>query len=348
MAIINIIMPCYYSDDVIRPALEMIAAQTKVNDIILTMVNDCSPNTNCEYYNLREEFKDKIKIIYLKTPINSGPGVARQIGLDHCACDWVLFHDDDDKFTDKFVIERYLQIIQNNQWKKVKQIIGGVRHIDVDKVVKLISAQDNNSLHGVLFNYNILKQYNIRFHPLLKFDEDSYFYGYVFFKTVLTREEIINFLENDFCVDHYIRNNNYLSLTNSPHISMLEKHIQFFISKVELLKLLLEINNDELFDAFLDLFFFVSIIFQPVIQEFIFNDSSKINQQLVNCFIDNCDFAHSLFLQFNNILNNNEYRKQFINKDLSLEKEFGLMENQNEQDYYLYLKTQFNKKDSVS
>jgi hypothetical protein len=44
------------------------------------MVNDCSPNTDCEYLDIRKEFSS-LHIQYLKTKENCGPGAARNLGL---------------------------------------------------------------------------------------------------------------------------------------------------------------------------------------------------------------------------------------------------------------------------
>ena len=94
---VDIIMPCYYSNEIIKPALEKIANQTVIDQITLIMINDCSPNTDCEYQDLIQQYSDKIKIRYFKTPTNSGPGIARQLGLDNATSNWILFQDDDDE-----------------------------------------------------------------------------------------------------------------------------------------------------------------------------------------------------------------------------------------------------------
>ena len=92
---INIIMPCFYSPEVIRPALEMIAKQTMKDRVVLSMVDDYS---EYDYMDLIHEFEDDIFIRTLGTDKNMGPGMARQIGLDNCEEKYVMFHDDDDVY----------------------------------------------------------------------------------------------------------------------------------------------------------------------------------------------------------------------------------------------------------
>lgn len=78
------------------------------------MVNDCSPYTNCEYQDLIEEFKNQINIRYFKTTINSGPGIARQLGLDNATADWIMFIDDDDELYNNTSLERLLNLARND------------------------------------------------------------------------------------------------------------------------------------------------------------------------------------------------------------------------------------------
>ena len=39
---INIIMPCFYSPEVIRPALKVLSEQTAIDRFVLTIIDDCS------------------------------------------------------------------------------------------------------------------------------------------------------------------------------------------------------------------------------------------------------------------------------------------------------------------
>jgi glycosyltransferase involved in cell wall biosynthesis len=105
-------LPCYYSSEVIRPALEILAQQTRKDAMEVILINDCSPNTNCEYQDLLNEFSSQLNIKYLKTEKNGGPSTARQLGINNCSCPWVLFHDDDDMLYDSHVIESYLSEIE--------------------------------------------------------------------------------------------------------------------------------------------------------------------------------------------------------------------------------------------
>ncbi len=93
---INIIIPCYYDYETIYPCFQSLANQTNKN-FIVTIVNDCSPNTNCKYQDIIKEFSQYYTINYYETQENSGPGVARQLGLDNNKSPFIMFVDDDDQ-----------------------------------------------------------------------------------------------------------------------------------------------------------------------------------------------------------------------------------------------------------
>ena len=168
---VDIIMPCYYANNILRPALNKIASQTVINDITLIMVNDCSPNTNCEYQDLIAEYQNKIHIRYLKTSNNVGPGESRQLGLDNATSEWVTFHDDDDELYDEHSIENYLNAIKKHP--KAVSVTGGVlyknflTHTD-DTYYNMFHLPNNT-----LFKREILQQLNIHFEPLLSYREED-------------------------------------------------------------------------------------------------------------------------------------------------------------------------------
>lgn len=136
------------------------------------MINDCSPNTDCEYLDIRNEFNSILNIKYFKTESNSGPGVARQLGLDNCQTPWVMFHDDDDMLNNPYVIEKYLDVINAIPDNIVVPLIFGSQLQFFDKQNYFLQQQ--GCLTGNLFNVNFINQFNIRYSNL-SYEEDSLF-----------------------------------------------------------------------------------------------------------------------------------------------------------------------------
>lgn len=214
--IINIIIPCYYSSDIIRTSFNSLAIQTKKEHLRVYLVNDCSPNTNCEYSDIIEEFSQYFEIIYLKTPKNGGPGATRQFGLDNITDDseYVMFIDDDDQLANKYVIQNFLNIIYH---KEINQCIGfiGDSRKNPDGTLRY------NHLTGSIFNRKILKLFNIRFCDWYCEEDTVFFMEYayklyrlsrIFGNNVFSREVITKFNPNFIS---YIYTINPISITHS-------------------------------------------------------------------------------------------------------------------------------------
>lgn len=206
---LDIIMPCYYSNEVIRPAFDKIANQTVKDQITLIIVNDCSPNTNCEYKDIIEEYSKQIKIRYFKTPYHSGPGEARQLGLNHATSDLIMFQDDDDQLMDNNTIEVMLQAITTLD--KFAFITGKICYWSIPRNIIEQWLIHPGSLQGSIFNRKLLQDLNITFEPTLSFkEEDDAFSTKVKFAT----KDLLQ-LQIDKCVYLRIYNDNHVSITGT-------------------------------------------------------------------------------------------------------------------------------------
>ena len=88
---IDLIIPCYGSPEVIEKGIASIAVQWHKEFIHVTLVNDCSPNTDCDYQDLVDKYSNFIDIRCIRTPRNGGRGLARQFGIDNTtdtSCSW--------------------------------------------------------------------------------------------------------------------------------------------------------------------------------------------------------------------------------------------------------------------
>lgn len=170
---IAIIMPCFYSNNIVRRALDHIKMQTKKENIVLYMVNDCSPNTDCEYQDLIEEYSPFFCIQYFKTEKNSGPGVARQLVLNNINDEYIMFHDDDDWLYDEYVIENYIDAIKKNS----DAVLFMGRQCDLVEGNGKSSMIENPLLNGNIIRKDFIDKYSINFVTSLSYwSEDALFY----------------------------------------------------------------------------------------------------------------------------------------------------------------------------
>jgi len=100
----SIIMPAYNVEDSIEESINSVLNQTYSN-FELIVIDDCSTDST---YNVVKKYSD-VKLF--QTPINSRQGTARNIGLNNCSGDYVLFLDADDMYFDNKVLENLSNII---------------------------------------------------------------------------------------------------------------------------------------------------------------------------------------------------------------------------------------------
>ena len=108
----SIITPAYNSFNLMDKYFKSFLAQT-FKDFELIIVDDCSSDKT--YDLLIEQAKDmEIDVKVFKTPKNSGPGTARNIGIDHSSGEWITFIDNDD-WVDSDFLEKINNVIEKEK-----------------------------------------------------------------------------------------------------------------------------------------------------------------------------------------------------------------------------------------
>lgn len=176
---IDIIIPAYNAHKTISKALLSICMQTVNDKINVYIIDDCSDH---DYKDIINKFKDRINIIEYKLDKNSGPGVARQYGLDHSNGEYIYFLDADDMFIDIYSLETLLKNIKNNDI-----ICGNVYYENYDNTILTISNDFSFQLHGKLYKRKYIDENKFQFNDsrngedncfnrLLKIGTDEYSY----------------------------------------------------------------------------------------------------------------------------------------------------------------------------
>ena len=92
---VSVITPVYNQEELVIKAVKSIPLRTDVEVIV---IDDCSTDNT---YNNLKNINYPIKLY--KTEVNSGAGIARNIGLENAIGQWIVFLDSDDYFeTDLF------------------------------------------------------------------------------------------------------------------------------------------------------------------------------------------------------------------------------------------------------
>ena len=168
---LNIIIPTYKAKDTLPKALDSLVSQTK-SMFLITIVQDCDDE---DYSNIISEYRNRgLHISLLKTPENSGAGVARQFGIDNLVnVDYCMFLDADD-----MLMPRAVEVLYTEAKKNDADLISS--DIYVERGHALGEHWDCEKMpitwcHGKIYKLNYLKNNNIRFLPNIRYNEDSYF-----------------------------------------------------------------------------------------------------------------------------------------------------------------------------
>lgn len=170
---VAVIMPVYNRADCLGYALKSLTMQTD-RKFVTIVVDDCSTE---DIKSVCDSFRDQLMLVYLKTDVNSGPGIARQVGIDYAAemrWEYVMFLDGDDAYMPN----------------TVEKLAYEIKHRGDDFVGSAISAQGGlgnpgytidpimNSriwVHGKIYRTSFLVNNGIRFEEGLRGNEDVCF-----------------------------------------------------------------------------------------------------------------------------------------------------------------------------
>ncbi len=106
---VDIIIPVYNSLDTLGRTLDSIMKQTYYRMVDVYIIDDCS---DCSYDELLANYKD-LRIHYHRMDVNSGPGVAREKGINISNNKYIMFIDSDDYFHEGFSVELLFNEIED-------------------------------------------------------------------------------------------------------------------------------------------------------------------------------------------------------------------------------------------
>lgn len=167
---LSIIIPRYQeTEQLMMLLLSSINTQIKIDfsTLEVIIVSDGTEKLNddfCKLFNF--------DIVQLKLNKNSGPGVARQKGLNIARGDYIMFCDADDVLYSNDILS---VIIMNFEKEQPDMLISA--WLEETENDLLIHENENTWLFGKCFKKNFLHENDITFHPDLRIHEDSYFLG---------------------------------------------------------------------------------------------------------------------------------------------------------------------------
>ena len=176
---IDVIIPAYnVADDILFRCLASIACQDIVSELEVTIVDDASTEQN--YAEIAHHFDSIMKINILRYETNSGPGVARQYGIDHTENGYMTFIDADDTFNGSLAMKALRTGIEINDglYQMCVGVFDEIHELNIPKEQAPILMPHENDMvwmFGKLYRRSFIDKYNIRFHESSRANEDNGF-----------------------------------------------------------------------------------------------------------------------------------------------------------------------------
>jgi glycosyltransferase involved in cell wall biosynthesis len=164
---IDVIVPQFYGENKAKPLFHSLNNQIGIDFSLINIivVNDCGGKKLSKTF--FSEFSNLKNIQYLTTEKKSGPGPARQLGIDHATGFYVMFVDEDDYLLSNFIFQCVKEML-NYEGRNIY-------HTYVYDSNSNLMQPTTILLHGKIFKRSFLVENNIRFHPEIRINEDNYF-----------------------------------------------------------------------------------------------------------------------------------------------------------------------------
>ena len=167
---VDVIIPAYNAHGTILRTLSSIAEQTILPDVSVTIVNDACPEG--DYSKFVKMFAPYMDIREIALAENSGPGVARQYGIDNTDGEFFTCMDADDTLCGSLALEILREGISIDPI--VKCCSASFLQLGDDLQTMLTHANDMVWMFGKLYRRQFIDQYKIRFNET-RANEDTGF-----------------------------------------------------------------------------------------------------------------------------------------------------------------------------
>lgn len=188
---IDIIIPAYKAQGTILRTISSIACQSIIDDLTVTIVNDCCPNGDYQKY--VDMFNPFMNIREIKMPKNGGPGQARQFGIDNTENQYFTCIDADDTFAGAFALETLRKGINLNP--TIQCCVGTFTQLGED-LQMVAHEQDMVWMFGKLYKREFIDRYKIRFNDT-RANEDTGFNTIVRILCTNNPNEIVHWIKEN-------------------------------------------------------------------------------------------------------------------------------------------------------
>ena len=196
--LIDIIIPIYnISNDALSSCLMSIFVQTCADSCKITIIDDGS--TNFDYQKVIEDAGVR-DIQILRLDVNSGPGVARQYGLDHTDREYILFLDADDVLVADCALESLWKTFENDE---VQMATGYCIYHYPDDRQTTIMQFPRDVLHGKMYRRSFIEKYNLSFNGLYSYMHEDKAFSLMYLMLVYGTKSKIGYVKEPVYIYNY-------------------------------------------------------------------------------------------------------------------------------------------------
>lgn len=264
---IDIIIPAYNAHDTISKTLSSICSQNIDCKLNVYIIDDGSKKDYSEIINC---FNKMINIKEIKLEKNSGPGVARQTGIENSNSDYIVFVDADDELYSVFS----LKILYDKMIESESDVIISAFMEEHDNGYDT-HYQDYVWLHGKMYKRSFIEKNNIHFNDSYS-NEDNYFN-----QSIIIRNPKIEYIDDVV----YLWKNNKKSITRKNEKEYDTKGLIGFVDNVT--SVIEEAINDNIdeetiaefsFNYFYTVYLYYIMYYDDEIAKKMINHSTKLNK----------------------------------------------------------------------
>ena len=236
---IDIIIPVYNSYETIEKTIDSILKQEHLELINVYIIDD---NSDKDYLYLKDKYNN-INLTISKLKSNSGPGVARNKGIEISHGEYIYFLDSDDELVSPTAIYDLSKLLDTSD------LAVGIT-LNEDSNGNIISYSDDDfNIHGKMYKRSYLDKYNIRFPNIYRHEDRT------FHQIVLASNPIKSYLNEEVYYYHF----NNKSLTRKDGLDIeIESLKDLFIGMKYLIDVSLN-NNFQL--LYMEYYLFYAIVY---------------------------------------------------------------------------------------
>ena len=190
---IDVIIPAFKAHSTMMRCLSSIACQTIIDDVSVTIVNDCCPER--DYSDFVKMFSSHMEIQEIRAAKNGGPGVARQLGIDSSDGEFITCVDADDMLYKVDALEILRKEIRTDETYMAAwaSFLGTQNSSDPEKF-----CRNPVWMFGKMYRRKFLEKYRVRFNET-RANEDTGFNHIVLYLCNSDKEKIRYVNDNVYC-----------------------------------------------------------------------------------------------------------------------------------------------------